>query len=194
MRTLLADCSTPYLIGVDTCLLREVLGRGKGQGNVHGKVAELLPLAVVVDLDAGTVHHPAATSWFKPSQPPVLSLVRELSGCMGDVMQFRPAAAQAACLRFVVDALNLSAGFLARSPAPADAEAASRLQLLRRYEELDQDPNADMPQKMLTFYELDLGLNHITRKFAEPVPIMFSFVILDAEPIFTSAFFVDPSS
>ena len=51
-----------------------------------------------------------------------------------------------------------------------------------------------MPQKMLTFYELDLGLNHITRKFAEPVPIMFSFVILDAEPIFTSAFFVDPSS
>ena len=70
---------------------------------------------------------------------------------------------------------------------------ADIIRLLRRYEELDQDPNADMPQKMLTFYELDLGLNHITRKFAEPVPIVFSFAILDAEPIFTHAFFVDPS-
>jgi splicing factor 3B subunit 3 len=45
------------------------------------------------------------------------------------------------------------------------------------YEELDQDPNADMPQKMLTFYELDLGLNHITRKFAEPVDMSAHLLI-----------------
>ena len=122
--TLLTDCSTPYLIGCETALLAQ-LGTAAP--------AALLPLSVVVDLDAGTVHHPSATGWFKATAPPIISLCRELSRCMGDVMQFREAAAQAACLRFVVNTLNLSAGFLARSPAPADAEAASRLALLGRY-------------------------------------------------------------
>ena len=65
----------------------------------------------------------------------MLSLVRELSGCMGDVTQFKQAAVQAACLRFVVDTVNINAGFLARSPSPADAEATSRLWLLRRFED-----------------------------------------------------------
>lgn len=37
------------------------------------------------------------------------------------------------------------------------------------YEEVDRDPNADPPQKMLTLYEMDLGLNHVTRKFADAV-------------------------
>ena len=122
--TLLTDCSTPYLIGCETALLSK-LG--------SAAPATLLPLSVVVDLDAGTVHHPSATGWFKATAPPIISLCRELSRCMGDVMQFREAAAQAACLRFVVNTLNLGAGFLSRSPAPADAEAASRLQLLGRY-------------------------------------------------------------
>lgn len=37
------------------------------------------------------------------------------------------------------------------------------------YEEVDRDPHADPPQKMLTLYEMDLGLNHVTRKFADAV-------------------------
>ena len=37
------------------------------------------------------------------------------------------------------------------------------------YEEVDRDPHADPPQKMLTLYEMDLGLNHVTRKFADGV-------------------------
>jgi splicing factor 3B subunit 3 len=45
------------------------------------------------------------------------------------------------------------------------------------YEELDNDPSADMPQKMLTFYEMDLGLNHVTRKFAEPVDMSAHLLI-----------------
>lgn len=36
-------------------------------------------------------------------------------------------------------------------------------------EEIDRDPDADAPSKMLTMYEMDLGLNHVTRKHAEPV-------------------------
>eukprot|EP00913_Durusdinium_trenchii_P004395 g4074.t1 len=37
------------------------------------------------------------------------------------------------------------------------------------YEEVDKDPHAEPPQKMLTLYEMDLGLNHVTRKFADAV-------------------------
>jgi len=37
------------------------------------------------------------------------------------------------------------------------------------YEEIDKDPNAEAPQKMLTFYEMDLGLNHVVRKNILPV-------------------------
>lgn len=40
------------------------------------------------------------------------------------------------------------------------------------YSEADQDPTgeaASMAQKHLTFYELDLGLNHVLRKWSEPV-------------------------
>ena len=36
--------------------------------------------------------------------------------------------------------------------------------------ELNEDDNTDpMKHKLLTFYELDLGLNHVTRKCAEEV-------------------------
>lgn len=41
------------------------------------------------------------------------------------------------------------------------------------YEELDNDPTgeaAKTAQQTLTFYELDLGLNHVIRKYAEPLP------------------------
>eukprot|EP00746_Dinoflagellata_sp_MGD_P091760 gnl/MRDRNA2_/MRDRNA2_36348_c0_seq1.p1 gnl/MRDRNA2_/MRDRNA2_36348_c0~~gnl/MRDRNA2_/MRDRNA2_36348_c0_seq1.p1 ORF type:complete len:1184 (-),score=253.37 gnl/MRDRNA2_/MRDRNA2_36348_c0_seq1:15-3260(-) len=37
------------------------------------------------------------------------------------------------------------------------------------YEEVDKDPNAEPPQKMLTLYEMDLGLNHVIRKYADGV-------------------------
>uniref|UniRef100_A0A915JI41 Splicing factor 3B subunit 3 n=1 Tax=Romanomermis culicivorax TaxID=13658 RepID=A0A915JI41_ROMCU len=40
------------------------------------------------------------------------------------------------------------------------------------YEECDNDPTGDAAQKAqqtLTFYELDLGLNHVVRKYAEPL-------------------------
>ena len=110
--TLLADCSTPYLIGCESALLANLGAAGVGTGTPP---AALLPLSVVVDLDSGTVHHPSATSWFRATAPPVISLCRELSRCMGDVTQFREAAAQAACLRFVVDTVNINQGFLARS-------------------------------------------------------------------------------
>ncbi|KAJ7644170.1 CPSF A subunit region-domain-containing protein [Roridomyces roridus] len=36
------------------------------------------------------------------------------------------------------------------------------------YAESDQDPTAEAAQKMLTYYELDLGLNHVVRKWSEP--------------------------
>eukprot|EP00397_Hematodinium_sp_SG-2012_P002911 GEMP01002919.1.p1 GENE.GEMP01002919.1~~GEMP01002919.1.p1 ORF type:complete len:1075 (+),score=238.62 GEMP01002919.1:465-3689(+) len=36
-------------------------------------------------------------------------------------------------------------------------------------EEVDRDPDADTPTKMLTMYEMDLGLNHVTRKHADPI-------------------------
>jgi splicing factor 3B subunit 3 len=39
------------------------------------------------------------------------------------------------------------------------------------YGESDEDPTGearDATQKFLTFYELDLGLNHVVRKWSEP--------------------------
>ena len=40
------------------------------------------------------------------------------------------------------------------------------------YEEADGDPTgeaAQMAQQTLTYYELDLGLNHVVRKYSEPL-------------------------
>lgn len=40
------------------------------------------------------------------------------------------------------------------------------------YEECDNDPTGEATQKtqqMLTYYELDLGLNHVVRKFSDPL-------------------------
>ena len=121
-RTLLHDCSTPYLIGVDSTLL-----------------AELGPppaAAVIVDLDAGVVQRPPQMGWFDARRPPFAALCGELAGCMGGTARrpFRQVGAHAACLRFVVDALNVRGhGFLAASKAPADADARARLALVARY-------------------------------------------------------------
>ena len=41
-------------------------------------------------------------------------LLQELQGCMGDCMQFKQNGVQTACLRFVVDAINLREGFISR--------------------------------------------------------------------------------
>uniref|UniRef100_A0A7E4WAP3 Splicing factor 3B subunit 3 n=1 Tax=Panagrellus redivivus TaxID=6233 RepID=A0A7E4WAP3_PANRE len=41
------------------------------------------------------------------------------------------------------------------------------------YEEVDQDPTGEAARNVeqcLTFYELDLGLNHVVRKYSEPLP------------------------
>jgi splicing factor 3B subunit 3 len=40
------------------------------------------------------------------------------------------------------------------------------------YEEADNDPTGELApkiQQMLTYYELDLGLNHVVRKYSEPL-------------------------
>ena len=37
------------------------------------------------------------------------------------------------------------------------------------YSDLDDDPDAEEPQKQLVYYELDLGLNHVLRKWCTPV-------------------------
>eukprot|EP00668_Euglena_longa_P034958 GGOE01044886.1.p1 GENE.GGOE01044886.1~~GGOE01044886.1.p1 ORF type:complete len:1215 (-),score=437.39 GGOE01044886.1:243-3482(-) len=37
------------------------------------------------------------------------------------------------------------------------------------YSDLDDDPEAEEPQKQLVYYELDLGLNHVLRKWSTPV-------------------------
>ncbi len=37
-------------------------------------------------------------------------------------------------------------------------------------EQPDSAINTGIPQKLLTFYEMDLGLNHVIRKQAEAVP------------------------
>ena len=133
MRTLLVDCSTPYLIGIDSSLLGSLWQGDPAQPLASSSPpAALQDTAVVVNLDAGTlchppttgwfrapisplsppyispisplhlagtVFHPPTTAWFRATHAPVLSLVRELSGCMGDVTQFKQVAVQAACLR-----------------------------------------------------------------------------------------------
>ncbi|XP_077993061.1 splicing factor 3B subunit 3 [Glandiceps talaboti] len=48
------------------------------------------------------------------------------------------------------------------------------------YEEADNDPTGEAvqtTQQMLTFYELDLGLNHVVRKYSEPVEEHGNFLI-----------------
>ena len=73
-----------------------------------------------------------STEWFDARRPPFTSLISELGRCMGGGRTFKPLRAQAACLRFVVDLLNIKTGFLAISRAPADADALSRVALLER--------------------------------------------------------------
>ena len=100
VRTLLVDCSTPYLIGIDSSLLGSLWQTDPKQPLASASPpAALQDTAVVVNLDAGTVFHPPTTAWFRATHAPVLSLVRELSGCMGDVTQLKQVAVQAACLR-----------------------------------------------------------------------------------------------
>jgi splicing factor 3B subunit 3 len=48
------------------------------------------------------------------------------------------------------------------------------------YEEADQDHTgqvANQVQQLLTFYELDLGLNHVVRKYSEPLDTFANFLI-----------------
>ncbi|CAG2174878.1 unnamed protein product, partial [Oppiella nova] len=48
------------------------------------------------------------------------------------------------------------------------------------YEEADTDPTgeaAQLTQQTLTFYELDLGLNHVVRKYSEPLEEHANFLI-----------------
>lgn len=48
------------------------------------------------------------------------------------------------------------------------------------YEESDNDPTGEASQKtqqMLTYYELDLGLNHVVRKFSDPLEEHANFLI-----------------
>ena len=119
---LLVDCSTPYLIGCETSLLAS-FGTGA-----------LPSTAVVVSLDRGIVRRAPGTDWFDARAPPFASLCAELQRCMGGGGQpFRGLRAQAACLRFVVDVINIPTGFLASSPSPCDADALSRIRLLEAF-------------------------------------------------------------
>ncbi|KAG9012521.1 pre-mRNA-splicing factor rse1 [Tulasnella sp. JGI-2019a] len=48
------------------------------------------------------------------------------------------------------------------------------------YSESDQDPSGEAfnnTEKMLTFYELDLGLNHVVRKWSEPTDIRANLLV-----------------
>ena len=48
------------------------------------------------------------------------------------------------------------------------------------YAEADQDPTGDAMknvEKLLTYYELDLGLNHVIRKWSEPVDLRANMLI-----------------
>lgn len=120
-QVLLVDCSTPYLIGCETSLLASFGGT-------------LPSTAVVVNLDRGIVKRAPGTEWFDARSPPFASLCAELQRCMGGSGQpFRGLRAQAACLRFVVDLINISTGFLASSPSPCDADALSRFRLLEAF-------------------------------------------------------------
>ncbi len=38
-------------------------------------------------------------------------------------------------------------------------------------DKIDEDPNEKIPNKVLTFYEVDLGLNHVLRKHCDAVLI-----------------------
>ena len=121
--TLLHDCSTPYLIGVESAMLAAF-------------DSALPQTAVVVDLDRGVVRRaPGSEEWFTARAPPFESLVHELQGCMGAGAAFKALRAQAACLRFVIDVVNVRSGFLARSAADADADALSRFNLLETFAE-----------------------------------------------------------
>ena len=42
-------------------------------------------------------------------------------------------------------------------------------------EEKDNIPDKPLPPKMLTYYELDLGLNHVVRKWTETIGIIICF-------------------
>ena len=53
------------------------------------------------------------------------------------------------------------------------------------YAEADQDSSGealDETEKHLTYYELDLGLNHVTRKWSEPISRTASTVSSPAVP------------
>ena len=48
------------------------------------------------------------------------------------------------------------------------------------YEEADNDPSGEVAarlQQTLTFYELDLGLNHVVRKYSEPLEEHGNFLV-----------------
>ena len=48
------------------------------------------------------------------------------------------------------------------------------------YEEADNDPSGEVTAKLqqtLTFYELDLGLNHVVRKYSEPLEEHGNFLV-----------------
>ena len=48
------------------------------------------------------------------------------------------------------------------------------------YEEADNDPTGEVTAKLqqtLTFYELDLGLNHVVRKYSEPLEEHGNFLV-----------------
>ena len=121
VHVLLCDCSTPYLIGVESSLVASFRGH-------------LPEHAVIVDLDRGTVRRPPnSDEWFNPRAPIYESLSAELQRCMGQGSAFKALRAQAACLRFIVDVLNIRKGFLSRSIHEADADALSRFELLESF-------------------------------------------------------------
>ena len=50
------------------------------------------------------------------------------------------------------------------------------------YEEADNDPSGEVAAKLqqtLTFYELDLGLNHVVRKYSEPLEEHGNFLVFN---------------
>ena len=59
---------------------------------------------------------------------------------------------------------------------PADTDH----NLSRALQDADSDPTGEAAQKTqqtLTFYELDLGLNHVVRKYSEPLEEHANFLI-----------------
>ena len=62
VRTLLVDCSTPYLIGIDSALLASLWGGDSKQPSASASASAppvaLQDYSVVVDLDAGTQPQP----------------------------------------------------------------------------------------------------------------------------------------